>query len=357
MIEKTLTATALVLGMATAGAAQAPFSVATIATLQQPWAMVTLPQGGLLVTEKTGRVVHLDDSGAARDIMGGPKVSASGQTGLHDIALAPDFDTSGLVYMTFVSGWRGGALQLGRGRLDLTAQNLRFDDFEVLWQAKPRGGQGHPGGIIAFSDDGALFLTSGDRQLADPAQDLSDSRGKILRLTLDGEAAPGNPFPEAPEVWSLGHRNAYGLVFDDKGQLWSHEMGPSGGDELNLITAGQNYGWPLVSEGQHYNGTPIPDHASRPDFTAPLLEWTPVVAPAGMIHYQGAAFPELQGSLLIGGLASQALVQVVPQADGAQEVARWTFENRIRDVASAVDGSLYLLEDGDDARLLRLSRQ
>lgn len=208
--------------------------------------------------------------------------------------------------------------------------------------------------MVAFGPDGHLFLTSGDRQLGDPAQVLGDSRGKILRLMADGTPARGNPFPDAPEVWTFGHRNPYGLTFDANGRLWSHEMGPRGGDELNRITAGQNYGWPLVSEGRQYSGRAIPAHATRPDVTPPLMEWTPIIAPAGMIFYGGAVFPEWQGSLLMGGLASQALIRVEIGTDTAREVERWDIGNRIRDVAADADGHVYLLEDGDKARLLRL---
>ena len=305
------------------------------------------------MTEKAGRVLHLAPSGEMREIGGVPAVLATGQTGLHDVAVAPDFDRSGLVYLTWVAGTDGGALHLGRGRLDLTAAAPRFDNFEVLWRAQPLGGEGHPGAIIAFSPDRFIFLTSGERQLGDPAQVLSDSRGKILRLTLDGRPAPGNPFPDAPEVWSLGHRNPYGLAFDAAGQLWSHEMGPRG-DELNLIGAGRNYGWPAVSEGRKYSGLPIPGHASRPDLTPPLIAWSPVIAPAGMIFYQGAVFPDWQGSLLIGGLRSQALVQVTLAGGQPREAGRWSFENRIRDVVSDAEGNVYLLEDGDEGRLVRI---
>lgn len=351
-----LTTTALILTMALPAMAQVTLAVAPLATFEQPWAVAALPQGGFLVTEKVGRLQHLTASGDIRSITGVPEVLADGQTGLHDVALAPDFASSGRVYLTWIAGTGGGALHLGRGRVDLAQQNPRLEEFEVLWRADPQGGDGHPGAIIAFSDDGHLFLTSGERQQGDPAQVLTDSRGKILRLTLDGRPAPGNPFPESPAVWSLGHRNPYGLVFDDKGALWSHEMGPEGGDELNLIAPGQNYGWPEVSEGRKYSGLPIPKHATRPEFTAPALQWTPVIAASGMVFYDGAAFPEWQGSLLIGGLRAQALVRVVTQGDGAQEAERWEFENRIRDVATDAAGAVYLLEDGDSGRLLRLER-
>ncbi len=306
------------------------------------------------MTEKAGRLAYVSTSGEVQTVAGAPSVTNDGQVGLHDVALAPDFETSGLVYLTWVDGANGGALHLGRGRLDLAG--LQLADLEVIWRAAPEGGNGHPGAMIAFGPDEHLYLTSGDRQLGDPAQVLGDGRGKILRLTADGTPASGNPFPDAPDVWTYGHRNPYGLVFDGTGRLWSHEMGPRGGDELNVIVAGQNYGWPLVSEGLQYSGEAIPAHATRPEFSPPLIEWTPIIAPSGMIQYNGEVFPEWQGSLLLGGLASQALVRVEIGSGTAQEVDRWDIGNRIRDVAADADGQVYLLEDGGEARLLRLTR-
>jgi glucose/arabinose dehydrogenase len=354
MIRKCIGAVAALLSLSAIATAQTPFGFEPIAILDQPWAMAALPQGGFLVTEKAGRLAYVSASGEVQTITGAPSVTDDGQVGLHDVALAPDFEASGLVYLTWVDGSSGGALHLGRGRLDLAG--LQLADLEVIWRATLMGGKGHPGAMIAFGPDGHLFLTSGDRQLGDPAQVLADSRGKILRLTADGAPASHNPFPDAPEVWTFGHRNPYGLAFDGSGRLWSHEMGPRGGDELNLIAAGQNYGWPLVSEGRKYSGQAIPAHATRPEFAAPVIEWTPVIAPAGMIYYDGAVFPEWGGSLLLGGLASQALIRVEMSGDTAREVDRWDIGNRIRDVAADADGQVYVLEDGPEARLLRLNR-
>jgi glucose/arabinose dehydrogenase len=353
MIRKFITAVAALLSSSALATAETPFGFETIATLDRPWAIAALPQGGFLVTEKAGRLVHVSASGAVETISGAPTVTDDGQVGLHDVALAPDFATSGWVYLTWVDGADGGTLHLGRGRLDLAARQLA--DLDVIWRADPMGGDGHPGAIMAFGPDGHIFLTSGDRQLGDPAQVLGDSRGKSLRLDANGTAASGNPFADAPEVWTLGHRNPYGLTFDASGRLWSHEMGPRGGDELNLIAPGQNYGWPFVSEGRKYSGLSIPDHATQPEFAPPLIAWPPTVAPAGMVYYDGAVFPEWQGSLLLGGLASEALIRVEIGKDTAREVDRWDISNRIRDVATDADGQVYLLEDGDDARLLRLT--
>jgi glucose/arabinose dehydrogenase len=354
MIREILATVVIFLASSAGAIAQTPLEFEQIATFDQPWAMAVLPQGGFHVTEKAGRLAYVSATGEVRTIEGAPSVMVDGQVGLHDVALAPDFETSGLVYLTWVDGTNGGALHLGRGRLDLAG--LRLDDLQIIWRAEPMGGSGHPGAMIAFGPDGHLFVTSGDRQLGDPAQVLGDGRGKILRLMADGAPASGNPFPNAPEVWTSGHRNPYGFTFDGTGRLWSHEMGPRGGDELNMIIVGQNYGWPLVSEGRQYSGRAIPNHASRPEFTSPLLEWTPIIAPAGMIYYDGLFFPEWQGSLLLGGLASQAFIRVEISGNTAREVDRWDTGHRIRDVATDVDGQVYLLEDGSKARLLRLVR-
>ncbi|RKF16937.1 PQQ-dependent sugar dehydrogenase [Roseovarius spongiae] len=354
MFRSLIAAAAILLSSGGAAIAQTPFGTEPVATFDRPWAVAPLPQGGFLVTEKAGRLVHVSETGERRAIEGTPKVRDSGQVGLLDVALAPDFTSSRQLYLTWVDGADGGALHLGRGRLD--PDGVRLAGFNVIWRAAPTGGRGHPGAMIAFGPDGRLFLSSGDRQLGDPAQEPGDSRGKILRLTQDGAPAAGNPFPDAPEVWSLGHRNPYGLVFDPSGTLWSHEMGPRGGDELNVIEPGANYGWPLVSEGRRYSGLPIPDHDTRPEFVPPVIEWSPVITPAGMIHYDGATFPEWRGSLLIGGLASRALIRVEIADGAAHEAERWDMGHRIRDVAAGADGAVYLLEDGQGARLLRLTR-
>jgi len=352
MFESLLATVFAVLLTGSPSVAQTTITLAPVASFDRPWAATAMPNGGFLVTEKAGALKIVGPDGGIRDVSGVPRVDASGQVGMHDIALAPDFAKSGLIYLTWVAGSGGGALHLGRGKLD--QDNAQLVEFETLWRADPSGGKGHPGAMIAFSPDGHLFLTSGDRQLGDPAQVMTDRRGKILRLTLDGQPAAGNPYPMAPDVWSMGHRNPYGLAFDDSGALWSHEMGPRGGDEFNQIIAGQNYGWPDVSEGRQYIGLPIPDHDTRPEFAAPLVAWTPVIAPSGMLYYTGDVYSQWTGSFLIGGLASEALVQVKVSGDTAQEVGRLQMPNRIRDVAADAEGHVYVLEDGSPGRLLKL---
>lgn len=334
-----------------------PFAIQDIASFDTPWALAFLPDGRMLVTERPGRLFVVTPEGGKTQIQGVPAVAASGQNGLLDVAIAPDFAASRTIYFTFAEPGPGGSgLALARARLGATA----LEDLRVVWRQEPKGSGGHPGGIIAFSPDGQyLFLTAGERMRFTPAQDLDQALGKLLRLTLDGAAAPGNPFAAAggvrAQVWSYGHRNPYGLAFAPDGRLWLHEMGPRGGDELNLIAPGRNYGWPLVSNGDNYSGIPIPRHETRPDLAAPAVYWTPVIAPAGMAFYTGALFPDWRGSALIGGLVSRGLVRVAFDAQGRpDEAERWDLGARIRDVAVGPDGAVWVLEDGNPGRLRRL---
>ncbi|HZV37406.1 MAG TPA: PQQ-dependent sugar dehydrogenase, partial [Pseudoxanthomonas sp.] len=235
-----------------------------------------------------------------------------------------------------------------------------LQDLQVIWRQQPKvTGEGHYGHRILFDRDGYLWLSSSERQKFDPAQDMKTNLGKILRLRDDGTPAPDNPFAAqggvAAQVWTLGHRNVLGLAFDAKGQLWETEMGPRGGDEFNRIERGKNYGYPVVSNGDHYDGRTIPDHDTRPEFRAPLVSWTPVISPSSTIIYSGDKFPAWRGNALISGLSSQALVRVQIDGDSAREVERFDMGQRIRQVVQGPDGDLWLIEDGPDARLLRLS--
>jgi glucose/arabinose dehydrogenase len=219
-------------------------------------------------------------------------------------------------------------------------------------------GRGHYGHRIAFSPDGHLFISSGDRQEFTPAQDMNANLGKILRLKDDGSIPADNPFASrggvAAQIWSLGHRNPLGIAFAADGRLWENEMGPQGGDEFNLIERGSNYGYPIVSNGDHYGGKDIPDHSTRPEFNAPEITWTPVISPSSMIFYTGSAYPGWRGSALIGGLSSKALIRVTISGNTAREAQRWAMGERIREVEQGPDGIVYVLEDGKNARLLRL---
>jgi glucose/arabinose dehydrogenase len=338
-----------------------PFAADAVTEFDTPWAIAFLPDGRMLVTEKPGHMFLVTQKGAKTAIDGVPEVAASGQIGLLDIAAAPDFVSSDRIYFTFTEAAEGGTrLVLMRATLSISDGGARLADLEAIWRQTPVGGQGHPGGIIAFDPAGQhLFLTVGERQLGKPAQDPQQARGKLLRLNLDGSTPSDNPNAAAggvpAQTWTLGHRNPYGLAFAADGKLWEHEMGPRGGDEFNLIEAGKNYGWPVVSNGDNYDGSKIPRHATRPDFAAPLLYWNPIIAPAGLVFYDGAMFPQWRGSALIGGLGSGVLVRVAFTNGQPDEAERWDMGARIRDVAVAPDGAVWVIEDDDPGRLLRLT--
>lgn len=338
-----------------------PFTSQAIAEFSAPWALAFLPDGRILVTEKFGKMFLTTQDGEKTEIPDIPAVDAAGQNGLLDVAVAPDFATSSAVYFSYTEpGESGSRLVLTRAILSLSGGVARLVDPVAIWRQSPTGGGGQPGGIIAFDPEGThMFLTVGERMRPESAQDPAQARGKVLRLNLDGSTPADDPNAEAGgtpgQTWTTGHRNPYGLAFAPDGRLWLHEMGPKGGDELNLIEPGQNYGWPIVSNGDNYNGTPIPRHGTRPDFAAPPLYWSPVIAPAGLAFYNGTLFPDWRGSALIGGLAVHALVRVSFDAGGQPDEAdRWYMGARIRDVSVAADGAVWLIEDGRGGRLLRL---
>jgi aldose sugar dehydrogenase len=342
-----------------------PFIATEFHDFDAPWAMTFLPDGRLLVTEKAG-TLHLFDPASRRvgEIRGVPEVVERGQGGFGDVVLHPEFATNRLVYVSYVEAGEGGTgAAVARGALALDAAGGgALEDVEVIWRQVPKlGGDGHFGHRLAFGPDGKLYVSNGDRQQFDPAQDMSGTLGKIVRLNDDGTPADGNPFADqggiAAQVWTLGHRNPLGLAFDGDGRLWAHEMGPAGGDELNRIERGSNYGYPIVSDGDHYDGKDIPDHATRPEFNAPEVTWTPVIAPAGLVFYDGTLFPDWQGDAFIGGLASKALVRIDFDGDTAREAERYDMGQRIREVEQGPDGALWLLEDGGNTggRLLKLT--
>lgn len=339
-----------------------PFKITAVARFDTPWAIAFLPDGRMLVTEKGGSLFLVTPSGVKTEIAGLPRVQAGGQNGLLDIAPSPGFARDGLVYLTYVEPSAGGSvLALARAKLVEADGKPHLGDLAVIWRATPAGGGGQPGGIIAFAPDGRhLFLSSGDRMEPAMAQDADASLGKILRLNLDGTTPPDNPRAAEggvrAQIWSMGHRNPYGLAFAPDGRLWENEMGPRGGDELNLIRPGLNYGWPLVSNGDNYDGTPIPRHKTRPDLEAPVVYWNPVIAPAGLAFYTGRLFPQWQGSAFIGALRGEALVRIAFDGkSGAREADRWDMGARIRDVAVDREGAIWLIEDASDGRLLRLT--
>ena len=343
---------------------QRPFGVESVAKFDEPWAMSFLPDGRLLVTEKKGRLKLVDvTNGNSRDVAGVPEVDYGGQGGFGDVVPHPDFATNGIVYLSYAEAGEGDTRGAALARAKLVATDdgaPRLEGLEVIWRQVPKvEGRGHYGHRIAFDGEGKLWLSSSERQKFDPAQDMASNMGKILRLEDDGRPAAGNPFADdggvAAEVWSLGHRNVLGLAFDAGGQLWDVEMGPAGGDELNLVERGGNYGYPIVSNGDHYDGTPIPDHDTRPEFIAPAAHWTPVISPSSLVFYGGDVFPQWKGDAFIGGLSSQSLVRVEIDGRQAREAERFDMGQRIREVEQGPEGGLWLLEDGKAGRLLKLT--
>lgn len=340
--------------------ADKPFTAVELARLDDPWAIAVLPDGRMLVTEKAGRMLLLSHEGKKRvEVTGTPKVDASGQGALGEVVLHPDFATNALIYVTYSSPTKPNGIELMRAKLEMGAGQARLVDPTVIYRASPLLSGGHYAGRVAFSPEGHLFLSLGERQKFTPAQDKAGVLGKILRLTASGQPASGNPLAGNdfdPAVWSYGHRNPLGLAFDGQGRLWDAEMGPKGGDEVNLILPGRNYGWPLVSNGDHYDGRPIPDHPTRPELEAPKVSWNPSISPSGMIVYRGTLFPRWRGKALVSALSGEMLLLIDLGADGsAREEACYGMGARIRAVQQGPDGAVYLLEDGKNARLLRLT--
>lgn len=340
-----------------------PFVATPVATFDEPWAMTFLPDGRMLVTEKAGRLLLVSRDGKGKAAISGvPEVAYGGQGGLGDVVPHPDFGNNRFVYLSYAEPGEGGrkGAAIARGRLDPAA--ARIEGLQVIWRQEPKvTGGGHFGHRIVFSPDGYMFVSSGERQKFSPAQDMNQNLGKILRLSDAGGIPSDNPFHDQgrikAQVWSFGHRNPLGLAFDAQGRLWEHEMGPSGGDEFNLIVKGRNYGWPVVSNGEHYDGRAIPDHDRRPEFEAPKQWWTPVISPAGLIIYSGEMFPAWKGSALLGGLSGEALVRVAIDGTDAREAERFDMGARIREVEQGPDGAVWLLEDGPGGRLLKLTRR
>lgn len=370
-----------------------PFTVTQITTLSLPWKIAFLPDGRMLITEKIGGMQLVTQQGAKTPVANVPPVLWEGQGGMLGVYLSPFYAKDHSVYLTYSEpGEPGGSsLALARAQLKLTADAASLENLQVIWRDGERGRGGQFGAEVAFSPDNKfLYLSVGDRQRMTPAQDPNQPLGKILRLTLDGKPAPGNPMagktgaPTVPiidppsdteaaktapvvrtytfpgpnltpsETWSMGHRTPYGLAFAPDGRLWEVEHGPRGGDELNLIEPGKNYGWPLASYAVNYNGVPIPSPDTRPDLTKPVIYWTPVIAPGNLMFYKGAMFPQWNGSALVSGLATMALVRITFDGKGgAQPADRWAMGFRVRDVEVAPDGALWMIEDAKPGRLVR----
>jgi len=371
-----------------------PFSMTKVADFKLPWRIAFLPDGRMLITEKVGPVWLVTQQGEKTPVDNVPAVLWEEQGGMLGVFLSPHYATDHYVYLTYAEPGQGGSsLALARARLAIGDANASLEGLQVIWRDMPKGKGGQFGAQIAFSPDGKyLFLTVGERQRMTPAQDPDSALGKILRLTLDGKPAPGNPmagktgasslqlidpprdteqaktapvvstyaftepnlFPS--ETWATGFRTPYGLAFAPDGRLWEVEHGPRGGDELNLIEPGKNYGWPLVSYGVNYNGVPIPGPDTRPDLTKPVIYWTPVIAPGNLVFYSGAMFPQWKGSALVSGLSTQSINRITfDKKGGATPAERWAVGHRIRDVEVGPDGALWLLEDANPGGLFRVT--
>lgn len=357
---------------AAAEAGAEPFAITEKGAFEEPWAIEFAPGTPVLfVTEKSGTMKFLDtETGIIGTVGGLPEVAYGGQGGLGDIAFLPAEASDVLDRRTIYLSWaeagaddtRGAVV--GKGTLVCgEAESCTIEGLKVIWRQTPKvTGRGHYSHRISISPDGQyLFIASGERQKMQPAQDTSNTLGTIVRLNLDGTPAAGNPLAEkggvSAEIWSWGHRNILGMDWDASGRLWEIEHGPAGGDELNLVAAGANYGWPVRSNGDHYNGDPIPDHDPSDGFAQPALSWTPVIAPGDMIFYSGDMFGAWKGEALITGLGSQALVRVAIDGDTASEAARYEFDARLRSVEQGPDGAIWVAEDGKGGRLLKLTAE
>ena len=333
-----------------------PFAVTQLADFDVPWAMAFLPDARLLVTEQRGQLKLYTPGGSSVAISGVPAVSYGGQGGLSDVVLHPDFASNSLVYLSYAEAGEGDTrgAAVARAKLALEGNGGRLENLQVIWRQSPKvEGGGHYSHRIAFGD-GHLWISSGERQKFDPAQDMNTNLGKVVRLNEDGSVPRDNPFADrggvTAQIWSLGHRNLLGLAFDSEGKLWDVEMGPMGGDELNLVRRGANYGYPIVSNGDHYDGKVIPDHPTRPEFAAPAVWWNPVISPSSLLFYSGSEFPQWQGDAFIGGLSSQSIVRIEFDGDNAREAERYNMGMRVRAIEQGPDGALWILEDEREGR-------
>ncbi len=347
-----------------------PFTVREIAKFSTPWAIDFLPGSGMrmtgqaLLTEKEGTLWLVDTAtGAKRRVAGVPMVRVAGQGGLGDVVAHPGFAGNRRVYLSFVeSGVGGSGAALGYGTLEIGKGEPRLTGFRTIWRQSPKvGGNGHFAHRIVFARDGTLYLSSGEREKGEPAQSLDGNLGKILHLTAEGRPIARGPYGNrggiAAEFHSIGHRNVLGLAFAPDGRLWASEMGPQGGDELNLIVAGRNYGWPRVSNGSEYGGKPIPDHRAGDGYEPPKVSWNPSISPGGLMIYSGSKFPAWRGDALIPALSGKALIRVDIEGERAAKAEQWQMGVRIRSVEQGPDGSIYLIEDGrggQGGRLVRL---
>lgn len=358
-----------------------PVKIERLASLSEPWGMAWLPDGRLLITEKPGYLRVYSQGKLSEPITGLPKIEYHGQGGLLDVEIDPDFSQNNLIYISFTEAaliqpnvtrdvgdprlgkfndhtdavLKGAAV--ARGKL----VNNELKDMEVIWRQFPKTiGRGHFGGRLVFAPDGKLFITSSERQRLEPAQDLTGNLGKIIRINSDGSIPKDNPFINRkgvrPEIFSYGHRNPLGAALDPKSKkLWIHEMGAVHGDELNVPAAGKNYGWPIVSNGDNYDGSRIPDHETMPEMAGPIYYWHPAISPSGLAFYTGTLFKGWLNNALLGSFNSEALVRLNLDGENVSSEERIWLHRRIRDVIQAPDGSIWLLTDYKEGELLRLS--
>jgi glucose/arabinose dehydrogenase len=377
--------------------ATVPFEMAQVATFNLPWRIAFLPDGRMLITEKVGPVWLVTQTGEKTPVANAPAVLSQGQGGMLGIYVSPTYAKDRAVYLTYSEPATpaNGTSSLALAKATLTISNgaASLDGLQGIWRDPAKGRGGQFGAAVAFSADGRyLYLSVGDRQRMTPAQEPDSPLGKILRLTLDGKPAPGNPnagktgaatlnvinpprdtelAKTAPvvsthtytepnltpsETWATGFRTPYGLFFTPDGRLWELEHGPRGGDELNLVEPGKNYGWPLVAYATNYNGVAIPHPDTRPDLTKPVIYWTPVIAPGNAAVYNGAMFPQWKGSALIGGMGSRSITRVTFDGKGGATLAeRWSVPQRVRDIAVAPDGALWIIDDTNPGGLYRVT--
>ncbi|MGH7830062.1 MAG: PQQ-dependent sugar dehydrogenase [Candidatus Binatia bacterium] len=330
--------------------------------LEHPWGLEFLPDNRMLVTERPGRLrIAGRDGRLSEPLAGVPKVYASGQGGLLDVALSPGFSEDRLVYLSFAEPGEGGAgTAVARGRLG----DRGLEETRVVWHQQPKvSGGNHFGSRIVFRPDGTLFVTLGDRYAyRDKAQDLSVTLGKVVRINPDGSAPRDNPFVgregARAEIWSYGHRNVQAATLHPQtGELWTVEHGARGGDELNRVLAGKNYGWPVITYGVDYTFMKIGEGTAKPGMEQPVYYWDPVIAPSGMTFYSGDMFPDWKGNILIGSLNPGLLVRLAMKDGKVAREERYLGDlgERIRDVRQAADGSLYLLTDSRNGRILRIT--
>jgi glucose/arabinose dehydrogenase len=347
---------------------QARIEVSTIAEgLDHPWGIAVLPDGSMLVTEKSGALRRVEKNGnLGKPIKGVPEVDARDQGGLLDITLHPNFDQNRLLYLSFSEPGEGGN-STAVARAELSEDHRQLTGLRVIFSQKPKlDSTMHFGSRIVFDRDGRIYVGLGERsheQFREQAQDLNSHLGKVVRLNEDGSVPPDNPFvgrnDALPEIWSYGHRNIQAAALHpETGKFWEIEHGPKGGDEVNIPDAGDNYGWPVVSHGINYDGTPVGSgKKDAPGMADPLYTWTPVIAPSGMIFYSGKAFPEWKGDLFVGGLRAKALVRL--ELDGEKVVGEerllTDLGHRIRDVTESPEGHIIVITDADNGRIIRIA--